>query len=638
MTSVDIHTILEKYNNTIPENSGLDYFSRLKAHTYNHAMLYKDLARSIGLPCVVIDGISKNSEYEIGGTINRKAMAHQWNAVYLDNQWRLLDPLWGSACMIGERSNQWSIINVDGEGVNFEEDAERGQKCRLRNDFFFLTDPDMFICTHLPNQSDWQLLPSPVSFKQFQEFVYVREQFFKTGLFMLPESYQKCNIQSYDGEVAISFGIPAHKSQWLEFKYLLFFNTRGKKKPVHNYDNIVLFEKDSNKVTFNVWLPFSGKFRFDVFCREEDDREKFDLAFSYVIHCSMPKENFSGIPFASKIGWGPGIEAKKAGLQPLSHHSAVVRTKEGKTQVRFKVKEAVNIFCQLKSNDIPDTELEKYVLTTRENGEVNIEVKVPQKGQTALCVVASNPRKDKAAPNVCNYLLKTPQSCANAPFPWTPSQSVGNNWYECQRMNVTCLNSIGVLDCEDGVLSLSFISCPETEILANLNSNYISQESLAESVTVTQDENTTTVELCLDSCGEYTLNIFGRNSNEKRVYPLHSYLIKNKMDVLDLTSMRGTHSIESVQIQTEKKVKKVILLDDSHETVVSYRMCSVLGAADHIPLTFDDGNHAVKAHLPEFTDYALEEFSIVKEGCLVRIRSHKIKRAVDERPISVSTC
>ncbi|ELU13914.1 hypothetical protein CAPTEDRAFT_89820, partial [Capitella teleta] len=138
----------------------------MQNHTCNHAILYQALAKSIGIPCVLINGICKNSEYGIGESLDTKALAHQWNAVYLDNQWRLVDTLWGSACMIGSRSEQWS-------------------KCRLRNDFFFLTDPDMMICTHLPDNQAWQLLPKPVTFKQFEEFVYVREKFFETGLHML---------------------------------------------------------------------------------------------------------------------------------------------------------------------------------------------------------------------------------------------------------------------------------------------------------------------------------------------------------------------------------------------------------------------------------------------------------------------
>jgi len=45
-------------------------------------------------------------------------MLAQWNAVYVDGEWRLLDVFWASTCLVGRHSADWALLDSDGELVD----------------------------------------------------------------------------------------------------------------------------------------------------------------------------------------------------------------------------------------------------------------------------------------------------------------------------------------------------------------------------------------------------------------------------------------------------------------------------------------------------------------------------------------
>lgn len=67
-----------------------------------------------GIPCVIISGMNKSAAYEIGTRCDRKSMGAQWNAVYVNDDWRFLDAFWASACVVGRKSGEWTLVDSDG--------------------------------------------------------------------------------------------------------------------------------------------------------------------------------------------------------------------------------------------------------------------------------------------------------------------------------------------------------------------------------------------------------------------------------------------------------------------------------------------------------------------------------------------
>jgi len=70
------------------------------------------------VPCEVVSGYNKSSSYQLGKQIDRKKLAAQWNAVYVEQEWRLVDCFWSTVCVVGgEDSDQWDVLDVNGRLV-----------------------------------------------------------------------------------------------------------------------------------------------------------------------------------------------------------------------------------------------------------------------------------------------------------------------------------------------------------------------------------------------------------------------------------------------------------------------------------------------------------------------------------------
>ena len=101
---------------------------RRKGVCENYAAIFNDISLKSGLRSHVVTGYTKQ-----WGSINRTG--HCWAAVFIDNKWYLCDPTWD-------------------EG--FRNDAK-----------YFLRTPEEFISTHMPFDPLWQLLPYPITQRDF---------------------------------------------------------------------------------------------------------------------------------------------------------------------------------------------------------------------------------------------------------------------------------------------------------------------------------------------------------------------------------------------------------------------------------------------------------------------------------------
>jgi hypothetical protein len=106
---------------------------RGKAVCAGYAALFVSCCKTVGIEAVEVSGSTRYSED-----------GHQWNAVRIGGDWRLLD------------------ISYMASGAG---NARREGGRPL--DFYFLTPPERFIFSHFPRDAKWQLLPNPVSRREF---------------------------------------------------------------------------------------------------------------------------------------------------------------------------------------------------------------------------------------------------------------------------------------------------------------------------------------------------------------------------------------------------------------------------------------------------------------------------------------
>ncbi|MGH0143527.1 UNVERIFIED_CONTAM: hypothetical protein FKN15_034190 [Acipenser sinensis] len=122
---------LEALKNTeLISTDPAEIFKRRKGVCCGYSCLFEEMCRVAGLECVQITGGC--GENQIKGKSR-----HSWNAVRINKEWKLLDPTWAAG-----------YVNSDRTKFFFKYDEK-----------YFLTDPNVFIEDHFPDDSKWTLLP-----------------------------------------------------------------------------------------------------------------------------------------------------------------------------------------------------------------------------------------------------------------------------------------------------------------------------------------------------------------------------------------------------------------------------------------------------------------------------------------------
>ncbi len=120
-------TAEDKINKTLKSKKGV---------CINYAEIFNDIANKVGVKSFVIEGYTKQN----GKT---DYVAHAWCGSKIDNKWFVFDPTWGSG---GIQKNKF-ISKLDS--------------------FYFKTDPNKIINSHIPFDYLWQFSNYPVTNQEF---------------------------------------------------------------------------------------------------------------------------------------------------------------------------------------------------------------------------------------------------------------------------------------------------------------------------------------------------------------------------------------------------------------------------------------------------------------------------------------
>lgn len=106
-----------------------------------YSRLFKTLCDYAGIQSEIITGYARTS----GGIGKKFRSNHNWNAVYIDSAWFLVDATWASG-----------FTNFSGD-----------QFIKQYDPYYFLTPPQHFIRDHYPEDIRWTLMKSPSTPKDF---------------------------------------------------------------------------------------------------------------------------------------------------------------------------------------------------------------------------------------------------------------------------------------------------------------------------------------------------------------------------------------------------------------------------------------------------------------------------------------
>jgi hypothetical protein len=147
-----------KYDDPSPEN----VLRKRKGVCAGFASLFSALGEAAGLEIEKISGYAKGYGYNRDESM--EAYNHVWNVIRIEGEWKLMDVTWGQ----GYGINRFGSMSAKAEF----------------DPFWFATNPKEFIFTHLPSNSAWQLLDSPISKTQFEQLPVIAPEIFLYGINM----------------------------------------------------------------------------------------------------------------------------------------------------------------------------------------------------------------------------------------------------------------------------------------------------------------------------------------------------------------------------------------------------------------------------------------------------------------------
>ena len=141
-----------------------------------YAKLLEALGKVTGDEIVYVVGDARSRTKPMEGE------AHAWNAVKINGGWYLMDATWDAGSLDGDKF------------------AKRYETA------YFLTPAEVFVVSHYPEQTKWQLLEKPISHAEFFRRPVLGPQFFAHGLVL--ESPNQSQVSATNGVLELTMQNP----------------------------------------------------------------------------------------------------------------------------------------------------------------------------------------------------------------------------------------------------------------------------------------------------------------------------------------------------------------------------------------------------------------------------------------------
>lgn len=374
MTTKNLYSIkFDQY----PSGSAEELFRSLQNKETTYAKVFAVICGYAGLYCVVLTGYAKGKDFRPGDSFKGESN-HSWNAVHIDDNWHLVDTKWAAMA----RSNNNSSMSVE-------------------DDFYFLTDPEHFIYSHWPHQTEWQFLQRKISLSEFEELPFVKPYFFKTNIIL--GWTERPIIRSNHGVVVWSL----KNAKPLKFGYKIFLENEQNgryKGPELKYCMYQESKVDETKFVFRA--PTAGTFVCKFYAKgtePQDASRHLTEIVEYRIEVKEPAPDAAPLPHCAHTVWGPGMKARKLGLEADFKFGALT-SMEPVVELKFQKTRALQIMCKLKRRDVEEAILNRYIKVANLD-KIKVSIQLPEPGEYGVDILVSQPKKKKSFVHACQYLV-----------------------------------------------------------------------------------------------------------------------------------------------------------------------------------------------------------------------------------------
>ncbi|XP_062591602.1 uncharacterized protein LOC134253073 [Saccostrea cucullata] len=540
-----------------PANTVLEYLSKINCNIGNHANLFYILCQMVDVPCVIVDGVTKSSAYKLGEPLNKKAIKAQWNAVYVRDEWRLIDVYWATTCVeinTGDTPGEVQIRKYAKTKVDKKTKLDHREEV---DECYFFTEPYHLIWTHLPDDEKWQLLPHPIKESEFEKLVYVRERMHELEVDFPAKKNRRVNVFLKQGIGHIELDLPPKRSKFLRFKFA-FYRSKGSMDDDKDIDvmlnNCVKMNQTGTNLFFDFDVPVCGTFNFEIYGKDANhkDLQEFDLMCTYCIRAPVPERKPLPLPDNPEIGWGPNMKTLKSGIKPVTHKRSKIITDDGILEIKIQAPRESNLTMELRSGVVDDAAIVKYAILRWEEGHYIINTRLPKAGHYIMKINARNPKRGTEVENVLNYIIKNngKQEIDN-PYPHIENGVLGST-ESAENLGVRAVFAENIIRAKKGKTVVEIAADEETKIMHEVDCT--NEEGMNTMVAkASQEGQIHTYDLGLPVAGEYSLNIYEKQQTGVNV--LYAFLIlstgKPKKPVgnkSDRTKSRGSLSNKSTVI------------------------------------------------------------------------------------------
>ena len=382
-----------------------------------------------GIQVKVIQGVSKSAGYRPGVPFGDDGhFKNRWTAVYLDNDWQLVDCHWGAR-------------HVSKPKDNHENHLESSEFRYELDEFFFLSDPKDLIYMHFPDDPQWQLLDKTLTLQEFIGLPVLKSSFFHYKLsFAQPVP---AVIRNDCGTVELVL----RHTPGDQKKTLLAFNSRLETAE-NSLDCYAVHHYRDDVIIFNISIPRSGVYIFTLFaCDVRQNRSVYNSVCSVKIQCSSVENRlfdarFPRLPF----GYGATPLATELGLSTNKYDEYyLVCNRPDRTMtldVSFNSK--VKLSHQLTSSSCADGDGESAYLNrlafprSRTASSASYVLRLPQRGLYVFAIFAApTNHKSPVLECVCRYLIQCNTFKSDTtPLP-RPYPKVQPYWMKCHLYEPT---------------------------------------------------------------------------------------------------------------------------------------------------------------------------------------------------------
>lgn len=339
--SIDVHS----------QNFGVTYnpyfmehqLNLLKRNKTSYATIFAILCAYAMIPCVVIKGFAKGGLYTPGEIITDKYI-REWNAVYVDGHWRLVDVLWGS------QNDRWSL-----------------------NPWFLFPCPEEFLYSHIPEHpnSIWQLVSEPISKEMFGKQAYLKKRCFEMNVSPISHPYGEIHCKGSDkGESELLFRLHETYAEFQSFRCVLKSLNENRWELVRLYDDDLqvdfICQEDHNSnaqsgpivgdenmdefklqrattfanvpttLSLKVRFPKNGVYKLEIVGKmdmDEDDggtcEAEYDWIAIYRVYAEDVPDWIVAFPRLTDIGFGDNKYLRRCGLDALTHTKGQIKCYTG---------------------------------------------------------------------------------------------------------------------------------------------------------------------------------------------------------------------------------------------------------------------------------------------------------------------